>query len=423
MHCSHCYKDAQFKCGSCLEHGYCGKDCQKLDWVNHKVECGLIEGKNDLEDKEDENVKIKRSKPQEEEGCVNKLDPFTQQNPEEDHFDMYLGNFKYCLDIDSCAIWFLKVAMDPELNTVDSKDFHLGYPESIRLFVKRYDSESAYWPKSVIPGLYFTKEVLLRFADEYDIYLSKYPEKRYKFNKYVIEFGLVDFSDILNSKEVEVKYNDIFNSYNSSIEKIFKPIRTNTLPYTWVDSVNINYGSIDEKQDYSVINLNRTFLNQSLEKWTRYKPFVIRINFKLKLEKLPTFILTLLLPDLKVERIAFNQMSFFYFIKFLFNTESRDFSNLIAGNVFNAMSDNYIGLYKLSFLFDYSVRVQTIEFLKVLLDPNSDLKNLNAWKTNLHVVFVELKKYYNTLSITPRWGSMVNQKEWELLIRINSHSM
>lgn len=408
MHCLYCYKNAQFKCGSCLESSYCSKDCQKLDWLNHKVECELIEGQKRERDGE----------------CHNEFDPFTLETQEEDHFDMYLGDFKYCFDFDPLALWFLKSAMDPEENTVDSDDFHLGYPESIRLLVQRYGSESAYWPKAVVPGLNFTKDILMDFADQYEIYLSKYPEKRYKFEKYIVIFGIDDYSDILYTEDVKVLNNDIYNSYNSSIEKILKKVRTNLIPYTWVNFVNIHYRLIEkyDEQRYSVINLNRDFLNDSLKKWTKTDVFIIRINLNINFKKLPNFILTLLLPDLKVERIVFNQMTFIYFIKFLFDTSSKDFSNLISDNIFNLISKNYIGSYKLSFLFDYNVKVKTIEFLKVQLDPNSDLKNLNAWKINLHVVIIELKKYYTTLN-TQFWLSMVNQKEWELLIRINSQSI
>lgn len=415
MHCSHCYKDAQFKCGSCLESGYCSRDCQKLDWVNHKVECELVEAgtKREREEEEEE---------EEEKGCHNELDPFTQQNPEEDHFDMYLGKFKYCLDIDSLDVWFLKLVMDPKLNPVDSDDFHLGYPESIRLFVKRYDPTSALWPKSVIPGLNFTEQILLRFADEYDIYLSKYPEKRYQ--KYVIIFGLSNSDQILHTENVEISNNDIYIKYNEAIEKVLFEVRKKLIPFLWVNNVIVHYRLIEEydEQNYSVITLKKDLLDKSLNKWNRNDIFVIRINFNLKMNILPRIKLTLMLPNLSTVNISFNNMIIIYFVKKLFDNNSVDLKNLIATNIYENISSNFIGLYKLSIGIDFAVNIETKEFLKVILDPDSDLKNLNAWKFNIGVIMSKLKFYWINLKNIDR-SNIAGQKEWELLIRINSQSI
>lgn len=427
MHCSHCYKDAQFKCGSCLESGYCSKDCQKLDWLNHKLECELVEGKNDLEDKEDENEEPKRSKTQEEQknpyGCHNDDDLILLNEIEEDHFDMFLGGIKYCFNFDSLVEHVLNNVMDENKNPNYDK-FHLGDPNCIRLLINNYDTDSALWPNAVIGGLDFTVEILTDLANQYEIYLSKYPEKRYQ--KYIITIGLIDYDDILYSENVKIVDNDIQTTYNNTIEDLLKEIRKNGIPSVWIEYVNVNYRLIEKndkyKNLYSVV-MDTKYLEKSLKRWTRSEPFVVRLNFKL--QKLPNLIVTLLLPDLNVQRIAFDSMIFFYFVKKMFDSASKDLINQISEDIFEDLSDNYIGKYKLSILFDYDVKVPTIELLKSNLSPNANLKNLESWKSVMSIAIVKLKNYYIDLAnkAPMSWLSMASQKEWELLIRINSQSI
>lgn len=408
MHCSHCYRDAQFQCGSCLESGYCSKDCQKMDWVNHKLECELIEA---------------GTKREREEGCHNEKDLFTLDSLDEDHFDMYLGNVKYCFNFDPLVEWVLASVMDENKNPNYDK-FHLGDPNCIRLLINNYDTDSTLWPKAVVGGLNFTKEILTDLANQYDIYLSKYPEKRYQ--KYIITIGLIDYDDILYSENVKILDGDIQTTYNSTIENLLKEIRTNGIPSVWIEYVNVNYRLIEKndsyKNLYSVV-MDRGYLEDSLKRWTRSEPFVVRLNFKL--QKLPNLIVTLLLPDLNVQRIAFDSMVFFYFVKKMFDSKSKDLINVISEDIFEDLSDNYIGKYKLSILFDYDVKVPTIELLKSNLSPNANLKNLESWKSVMSIAIVKLKNYYIELAnkAPMSWLSMASQKEWELLIRINSQSI
>ena len=42
-------KKAPYMCNSCKKIRYCGKECQKLDWKEHKLVCGFDEGKQDDE--------------------------------------------------------------------------------------------------------------------------------------------------------------------------------------------------------------------------------------------------------------------------------------------------------------------------------------------------------------------------------------
>ena len=52
MSCANCKKDASTKlCGQCGKAIYCSKDCQKVDWGRHKVECPTLVGLD-----KDENV-------------------------------------------------------------------------------------------------------------------------------------------------------------------------------------------------------------------------------------------------------------------------------------------------------------------------------------------------------------------------------
>jgi hypothetical protein len=352
MHCSHCYKNAQFKCGSCLESGYCSKDCQKSDWVNHKLECELVEAGTKRE--------------REEEACNNDEDFFTRQPVEEDHFDMYLGKIKYCFDFEPLDIWILKLVMDPKINKDDPDNFNLGYPECIRLFVQKYGPERKYWPNSIVGGLNFTEEILLRFANEYDIYLSKYPEKRYQ--KYVIIFGLSNSDQILHTENVKISNNDIYIKYNEAIEKVLFEVRTKLIPFLWVENVIVHYRLIEEydEQKYSVITLKKDLLDKSLNKWNRNDVFVIRINFNLKMNILPRIKLTLMLPNLSTVNISFNNMIIIYFVKKLFDNNSVDLRNLIATNIYENISSNFIGLYKLSIGIDFAVNIETKEFLKVI---------------------------------------------------------
>lgn len=408
MQCSHCYKDAQFQCGSCLESGYCSKDCQKLDWLNHKLECELIEA---------------GTKREREEGCHNEKDLFTLDSLDEDHFDMYLGNVKYCFNFDPLVEWVLASVMDENRNPNYDK-FHLGDPNCIRLLINNYDTDSTLWPKAVVGGLNFTKEILADLANQYDIYLSKYPEKRYQ--KYIITIGLIDYDDILYSENVKILDNDIQTTYNNTIEDLLKEIRKNGIPSVWIEYVNVNYRLIEKndsyKNLYSVV-MDREYLEESLKRWTKSEPFVVRLNFKL--QKLPNLIVTLLLPDLNVQRIAFDSMVFFYFVKKMFDAKSKDLINVISEDIFEDLSDNYIGKYKLSILFDYDVKVPTIELLKSNLSPNANLKNLESWKSVIGIAIVKLKNYYIELANNApmSWLSMASQKEWELLIRINSQSI
>ena len=40
--CSYCYKKLEkaLQCSACNSRAYCGRDCQKLDWKQHKIWCG-----------------------------------------------------------------------------------------------------------------------------------------------------------------------------------------------------------------------------------------------------------------------------------------------------------------------------------------------------------------------------------------------
>lgn len=403
MHCSHCYKDAQFKCGSCLESKYCSKICQKSDWVNHKIEC----------------IGAKRDREQE---CHNEKDLFTLDSLDENHYDMFLGDVKYCFNFDPLVEWILASAMDENRNP-RYEEFHLGDPNCIRLLINDYTMDSALWPKPVIGGLDFTTEVLRDLANQYDNYLFIYPEKRYQ--RYIIVIGLIDYDDILYTENVKLE-NNIEDSYNTVIENILKETRKNGIPNVWIEYIDVNYRLIEtndkHKNMYSVA-VKKDLLEKSLKIWSKKEPFVIRLNFKL--QKLPNLVVTTLLPDVQVQKIVFNPMIFIYFIKKMFDPESKDFPDLIATNIFEKISNRYIGEYKLSVLFDYDVKIPTKEFLKTKLNPYSNLKNLESWKFIMNLVVIELRKYYIELgSRAPlSWQSMANQKEWELLIRINSQSI
>lgn len=145
--CTTCHKAASFKCSKCpVPIQYCSEQCQRVHWnVWHRRVCG----------------QVKRGR--ESDKCHNPVDLITQEDVPEFHFDVMVGEKKYCFDIEALAHWISSAGAFPlhELRRYGEED-----------------SKDAKRPINPATGLPFSVDDLLRFADVYDDFLKRFPGKR-----------------------------------------------------------------------------------------------------------------------------------------------------------------------------------------------------------------------------------------------------
>jgi hypothetical protein len=146
MNCTECQKqNAQFRCNKCLITPFCSVQCQTKNWnKEHAVKCDII-GKE----------------------CHNETDLITLENIPADHFDLYIGEKKYCFEFEALALWIQSQIMRHPVNP------RPDHPNTIRYLVEHYEIENNFRPNNPVTNAKFTNEQLLRFADAYEAYLFR----------------------------------------------------------------------------------------------------------------------------------------------------------------------------------------------------------------------------------------------------------